>query len=248
MKGTLFWLANGTIAIDTGVSRPPKSAATFSRCTSSRAATTPLAGLLSSSRTTNSTFLPRTPPFALISSIATDRPRTIASPDLADWPDIAATRPSLMVSSAIAGSASVALAAAARRRRRLILGMLLCRAMAIPLESDPAISFANRVPPRRPQNTDKISVTEHCRRLFMRQRVNALGILYSSVYKNTRIFSGGVLAGKMQGWREIVRPQQPSKGDFARAPAQAALKASVIMPTDETAEAAGIVEKFLVAS
>ena len=32
------------------------------------------------------------------------------------------------------------------------------------------------------------------------------------------------------------------------APAQAALKASVIMPTDETAEAAAIVEKFLVAS
>jgi endonuclease V-like protein UPF0215 family len=32
------------------------------------------------------------------------------------------------------------------------------------------------------------------------------------------------------------------------APAQAALKTSVIMPTDETAEAAAIVEKFLVAS
>jgi len=32
------------------------------------------------------------------------------------------------------------------------------------------------------------------------------------------------------------------------APAQAALKASVIMPSDETAEAAAIVEKFLVAS
>ena len=31
-------------------------------------------------------------------------------------------------------------------------------------------------------------------------------------------------------------------------PAQAALKATVIMPTDETAEAAAIVEKFLVAS
>ena len=32
------------------------------------------------------------------------------------------------------------------------------------------------------------------------------------------------------------------------APAQAALKTSVIMPTDETAKAAAIVEKFLVAS
>src|ERR1700760_3388315 len=104
MYGTLLWLANGTIAIDTGVSRPPNSAATFSRCTSSRAATTPLAGLLSSSRTTSSTFLPSTPPLALISSMATDRPRTMASPDLADWPDMAATRPNLTVSSASAGA------------------------------------------------------------------------------------------------------------------------------------------------
>ena len=32
---------------------------------------------------------------ALISSMAIERPRTIASPDLADWPDMAATRPSL---------------------------------------------------------------------------------------------------------------------------------------------------------
>jgi hypothetical protein len=38
-----------------------------------------------------------------------------------------------MVSSAIAGSASVALAAAARRRRRVIFEMLFWRAMAIPL-------------------------------------------------------------------------------------------------------------------
>ena len=45
MNGTLLWFANGTIAIETGVSRPPNSAATFSRCTSSRAATTPLAGI-----------------------------------------------------------------------------------------------------------------------------------------------------------------------------------------------------------
>src|SRR6478609_374923 len=106
MNGTLAWLANGTIAIETGVSRPPNSAVTFSRCTSSRAASTPLAGLLSSSRTSNSTFLPSTPPLALISSMASESPRTIASPDLADWPDMAATRPSLTVSWAATGAAA----------------------------------------------------------------------------------------------------------------------------------------------
>ena len=74
---------------------------TFSRCTSSRAAMAPLAGLLSSSRTTSSTFLPSRPPLALISSTAMERPRTIASPDLADCPDMAATRPSLTVSCAL---------------------------------------------------------------------------------------------------------------------------------------------------
>ena len=40
----------GTIAIDTGVSRPPNSTATFSLKISSRAAITPLAGFASSSR------------------------------------------------------------------------------------------------------------------------------------------------------------------------------------------------------
>src|SRR5258706_11877690 len=106
MKGTLDWLANGTIATDTGVSSPPKNAATFWPCTSSRAAITPLAGLLSSSRTRSSTFFPSKPPLALTSSIASDNPRTMASPDFADCPDIAATRPSLIVSSAFAGSAT----------------------------------------------------------------------------------------------------------------------------------------------
>ena len=48
--------------------------------------------------------MPSRPPLALISSIASDSPRTMASPDFADWPDIAATRPSLTVSSALAGS------------------------------------------------------------------------------------------------------------------------------------------------
>jgi len=56
----LAWFANGTMAMETGVSSPPKNPTTPSRCTSSRAATTPLAGLLSSSRTTSATFLPST--------------------------------------------------------------------------------------------------------------------------------------------------------------------------------------------
>ncbi len=30
MNGTFSWLTSGTMAIDTGVSRPPKSTATFS--------------------------------------------------------------------------------------------------------------------------------------------------------------------------------------------------------------------------
>ena len=70
------------------------------------AAGTPLAGVLSSSRTRSSTFLPRRPPLALISSIASESPRTMASPDLADWPDMAATRPSLSVSWACTGAAA----------------------------------------------------------------------------------------------------------------------------------------------
>ena len=119
MNGTLVWFANGTIASETGVSRPPNRPATFSRCTSSRAATAPFAGLLSSSRTSSSTFLPSTPPLALISSIATESPRTIASPDFADWPDIAATRPSFRVSCASAGAAKTVAAVAARSRRRV---------------------------------------------------------------------------------------------------------------------------------
>ncbi len=58
MKGTFSWLATGTMAIDTGVSRPPNSTATFSWKISSRAATTPLAGLASSSRRTSSSLRP----------------------------------------------------------------------------------------------------------------------------------------------------------------------------------------------
>jgi len=66
--------------------------------------------------------------------------------------------------------------------------------------------------------------------------------------QSTGLFPTDDLAGKMHGWRRNVRHRQPSQGDFVMAPAQAALKAAVIMPTDETAEAAAIVEKFLVAS
>ena len=44
MNGTFASFMIGTMAIDTGVSRPPNSTATFSLNTSSRAAITPLAG------------------------------------------------------------------------------------------------------------------------------------------------------------------------------------------------------------
>ncbi len=109
MNGTFSWLAIGTMAIDTGVSRPPNSTATFSLKISSRAATTPLAGLPSSSRLTSSTLRPPSrPPFALISSIATLSPRVIASPACADWPDKAVTRPILMVSAACAAGMAAA--------------------------------------------------------------------------------------------------------------------------------------------
>jgi hypothetical protein len=86
-KGTFSWLMMGTMAIDTGVSRPPKSTATFSLKISSRAATTPLAGLPSSSRRTSSSLRPPSrPPLALISSMAMLMPRVKASPACADWP------------------------------------------------------------------------------------------------------------------------------------------------------------------
>ena len=93
----------GTMASDTGVSRPPNSTVTFSLNSSSRAAITPLAGVASSSRRTSSNFLPSTPPLALSSSMATTRPRVMASPARADWPESAVTRPILMVSCACAG-------------------------------------------------------------------------------------------------------------------------------------------------
>ena len=101
MNGTFSWLTSGTMAIDTGVSRPPKSTATFSLKISSRAAITPLAGFASSSRRTSSSLRPPSrPPLALISSMATCRPREIASPASADWPDSAVTRPILIGSAA----------------------------------------------------------------------------------------------------------------------------------------------------
>src|SRR5574339_63271 len=79
---------------------------------SSRAALTPLGGLDSSSRRTSSSLRPSTPPFALISSIAMVRPRVIASPDWADGPLSAATRPILIGSAACARPAAAASSAA----------------------------------------------------------------------------------------------------------------------------------------
>src|SRR5947209_4066340 len=94
MNGTLTLLARGTIASETGLSMPPKRTAQPSLSMSSRAAVWPLAGFDSSSRRISSTMRPpSTPPRELISSMATARPRVMPSPDLAEAPDKAATRP-----------------------------------------------------------------------------------------------------------------------------------------------------------
>src|SRR6266446_1860534 len=101
MNGIFSLLKSGTIASETGVSIPPKMAATFSLKMSSRAATTPLGGLDSSSRCTSSSMRPpSTPPLALISSMATASPRVIASPDWAAAPESAAMCPILRDSAA----------------------------------------------------------------------------------------------------------------------------------------------------
>ena len=113
MNGTFASFMIGTIASDTGVSSPPNSTATFSLNTSSRAAITPFAGVASSSRRMSSNLRPlSTPPLAFSSSIAIVRPRVIASPARADWPDSAVTRPILIGSCAAAGSAAPPTAAA----------------------------------------------------------------------------------------------------------------------------------------
>ena len=113
MNGTFSSFTIGTIASETGVSRPPKSTATFSLKTSSRAAMTPFAGVASSSRRISSNLRPSsTPPLAFSSSIAMVRPRVIASPARADWPESAVTRPILIGSWAAAGSAAAPIAAA----------------------------------------------------------------------------------------------------------------------------------------
>ena len=127
MKGTFSWLAMGTMAIDTGVSSPPKSTATFSLKMSSRAAVTPLAGLPSSSRRTSSSGRPITPPLALISSMAMVMPRLMDSPARADWPESAVTRPILIGSAASAvngmpaANAEASTAVERKRRRCMVM-------------------------------------------------------------------------------------------------------------------------------
>ncbi len=104
MKGTFAEFTRGTMASETGLSMPPKRIAAPSLSINSRAAVCPLAGFDSSSRRTSSSILPpSTPPLALISSIAIASPRLIPSPDLADGPESAATKPTLTGSAAIAG-------------------------------------------------------------------------------------------------------------------------------------------------
>src|SRR5262249_13173572 len=101
MYGTFSLLMTGTVAKATGESMPPNRATTFAFAISSRAATTPLGGTDSSSRWINSILRPpRSPPLALISSMARLRPRVMASPDWAEPPESAATWPILMGSSA----------------------------------------------------------------------------------------------------------------------------------------------------
>src|SRR5207245_10503577 len=107
MKRVFSLLTSGTIANDTGVSIPPKIAATFSWKMSSRAAISPFGGFDSSSLWMSSSLRPpSTPPLSLISSIARASPRVIASPDCAEAPDKAATCP------IFTGSAANAVAAA----------------------------------------------------------------------------------------------------------------------------------------
>src|ERR1700674_301000 len=80
---------------------PPNTAATPSLKISSRAAMMPLGGLDSSSRCTSSIWRPpSSPPLALISSIAMESPRVMASPDWAEAPDSAAISPILIGSAA----------------------------------------------------------------------------------------------------------------------------------------------------
>src|SRR5260370_760463 len=82
MNGTFDWLAKGTMASETGVSRPPKKATPLSPCPRPRAATPPFAGARSASRTTGPSFLPSTPPSALLSPTARAPPRSPHSPAL----------------------------------------------------------------------------------------------------------------------------------------------------------------------
>ena len=119
MNGTLASFMIGTMAIDTGVSRPPNSTATFSLNTSSRAASTPLAGVASSSRRSSSNLRPSTPPAAFNSSIAICRPRVRASPARADWPERAVTRPILMGSCAWAAGRAAQQASVREKMRKL---------------------------------------------------------------------------------------------------------------------------------
>src|SRR6201984_1743639 len=94
MKRVFSLLTSGTIANDTGVSIPPKIAATFSWKMSSRAAISPFGGVGSAVLWVRSSLLPpSTPPLQLISSIARESPRVIASPDCAEAPDKAAICP-----------------------------------------------------------------------------------------------------------------------------------------------------------
>ena len=132
MNGTFILLTNGTMASDTGVCSPPNSTATFSRCTSSRAAIRPLPGLTSSSRRSSSTGRPSRPPDSLISSIAMVRPRVMASPDFAEGPERLPMNPILIGSAAWPALAPPSAAAAARPVARKVR-----RAMPAPVRIVP---------------------------------------------------------------------------------------------------------------
>src|SRR6202795_1159296 len=119
MYGVLSSCHTGTCASATVVCRPPKTAATFSRSTSSRAIVTPFWGLPSSSRMTSSSLRPpSTPPLALISSMAIWSPRLIASPEAAEPPETAADSPILTGSFDWASAGPTALSATASTMER----------------------------------------------------------------------------------------------------------------------------------
>ena len=141
IKGIFSLLTRGTMARETGESMPPNSTATPSLKISSRAAICPFDGLDSSSRRMRvSGRPPSNPPRALISSMAMVKPRVMPSPDLADCPDNAATKPTLIGSAARTDAASDTKRVDATRHQKPIVRI----ARALDISSPYARGFQDR--------------------------------------------------------------------------------------------------------